>query len=1026
MKYDKIVHIGDIHIRLLKRHEEYNNVFNNLYKYIDGIDGNKLIVVAGDIVHGKLDINSELVYMIQRFFKSLSELGKTVVIPGNHDMNLKNKNRMDPLFPVIEALSNDNLIYLNETTYIDLDNVTISTTHVTDDITNTISPTTLKSDNHKVLIYHGMIQGSTTDIGHKLEGGVDLKYFEGYDFVLLGDIHKRQYFNKHTAYCGSLVQQNYGESHIGHGGIVWDLNTKESTNFDIENDTIMYTIKLTPKNKTELDIPELKDKRVKLRVLSDGLDVSELSDIEILLKNKYNIVNYLLDGNNTTAINSTNDFNVEEQKNITVQKQLITEYINENYEVSDKIVKSVIDLHTELFTSIQDKYVREFNTLTPIELKFSNMFSYGKNNTLDFTQLSNIVGIFAENASGKSSIMDILLYTCFDKSLKTSESGKVINNNKDTFKTEFTFKAGDILHKITRVGKRTKISVKVDVDFVKYVDNQEISLNGDKRASTNKVIKSVLGGFDEFVLSFLSPQKTNINFLEMTQSERKDVLSNFLDISFYDELHNTTKDKSRELKNVITHLEKTDFGTEISIIVDKIKELKNELVDATNKYDSVKEDLSEKIELLSDIKSKKKEVNHVTDDIDTLTSNLNKYEQHIESNSEKLVEAEHNQKDIQSKLDDIILLDDDKLEKLNSAIIENNDLKEIKRQLEQKLKHISDTEDSLSKHEYDSNCEYCVKNEFVISANKIVATKSDIEVELNKITEEYSEEKHNKFLELKEKYNHTLKQHSDLSGQLSRNTSDINTIINNSTKIKDKILNIKNSINKYNESKDNIEFNKSIDKEIEILNLEINDIKRKEKQANDDVVQIKGNIKSNSDKLKDIEEKYKEYKEMVVEYKTYDIYSKITHRNSIPLTIVEKSLPVIERRMNEILSQFVDFKIKINLESNNIKFSISYPNGDWDVDLVSGMERFMISIVFKVALLSISNLPKSNFMFIDEGFGVLDKKHFNVVVTLFEVFRRMFDFVLIVSHIEEMRDYVDDVIDIGKNNNYSHIFNING
>ena len=45
-----------------------------------------------------------------------------------------------------------------------------------------------------------------------------MSQMKGYDPVLLGDIHKRQFMNKAKtiAYCGSLVQQNHGEE-LGHG-----------------------------------------------------------------------------------------------------------------------------------------------------------------------------------------------------------------------------------------------------------------------------------------------------------------------------------------------------------------------------------------------------------------------------------------------------------------------------------------------------------------------------------------------------------------------------------------------------------------------------------------------------------------------------------------------------------------------------------------------------------------------------------------------------------------------------------------
>lgn len=85
-KVDKIFHIADVHIRNLKRHMEYELVFEKLYKEIENRKtDNSLIVVAGDVVHSKLELSPEVVDMTSRFFRRLSELCDTIVITGNHD-----------------------------------------------------------------------------------------------------------------------------------------------------------------------------------------------------------------------------------------------------------------------------------------------------------------------------------------------------------------------------------------------------------------------------------------------------------------------------------------------------------------------------------------------------------------------------------------------------------------------------------------------------------------------------------------------------------------------------------------------------------------------------------------------------------------------------------------------------------------------------------------------------------------------------------------------------------------------------
>ena len=48
-----ILHISDIHIRLTKRHDEYQEIFNKFYDIIDRTPKETAIVVAGDLFHSK-------------------------------------------------------------------------------------------------------------------------------------------------------------------------------------------------------------------------------------------------------------------------------------------------------------------------------------------------------------------------------------------------------------------------------------------------------------------------------------------------------------------------------------------------------------------------------------------------------------------------------------------------------------------------------------------------------------------------------------------------------------------------------------------------------------------------------------------------------------------------------------------------------------------------------------------------------------------------------------------------------------
>jgi len=134
-----VYHLSDIHIRNNQRHLEYNEVFERTYKKIRSMIGNNsissLIVVTGDIVHAKTEMSPESISVVYYFFKNLSEIASVILIPGNHDCNLSNRNRMDALSPIVNDIGQlANLYYLKNTGIYQYQNILFGVTSIFDNM----------------------------------------------------------------------------------------------------------------------------------------------------------------------------------------------------------------------------------------------------------------------------------------------------------------------------------------------------------------------------------------------------------------------------------------------------------------------------------------------------------------------------------------------------------------------------------------------------------------------------------------------------------------------------------------------------------------------------------------------------------------------------------------------------------------------------------------------------------------------------------------------------------------------------
>jgi DNA repair exonuclease SbcCD nuclease subunit len=250
-----VVHLADIHIRTFRMHDEYMTVFKKLISELTDllVEYKKeeiRIVIAGDLVHQKIVISNEQLMLGTWLLRKLEEIAPVVIIAGNHDLLENNKDRLDSISPMVQFLSDKNINYFKESKcYLD-DNIVWCVYSIFEGNSRPDIESARKEfgdDKTYIGLFHAPITNAKTDIGYEIEHGAQLEIFEGCDMVMLGDIHKRQFFNYKgipIAYPSSLIQQNFGENVSKHGFLLWDVESKTFTEYDIENIAPFYQFKI--------------------------------------------------------------------------------------------------------------------------------------------------------------------------------------------------------------------------------------------------------------------------------------------------------------------------------------------------------------------------------------------------------------------------------------------------------------------------------------------------------------------------------------------------------------------------------------------------------------------------------------------------------------------------------------------------------------------------------------------------------------------------------------------------------------
>lgn len=268
-----IIACGDLHIRNLRRQDEYQKQLTKFIEHCKEIvsqyeKDEVRIVITGDILHNKLDISGEAYILTSWFLRQLDKITKTIVIAGNHDMNMSNLSRLDSLSTIFSLCKFKQVFYLDkelgyESGCMIDENIVWCLYSSFDNFTTPNIDDYRQENPDKVFfgLFHGTLSSARTDVGYIAENGLEGSYFGDIDFCIMGHIHKRQCIKCNgipMVYCGSLIQQDHGENISGHGFIKINVEDLDYEEIDIPNDEHgFYTFEINSEEDIDNDIENI-------------------------------------------------------------------------------------------------------------------------------------------------------------------------------------------------------------------------------------------------------------------------------------------------------------------------------------------------------------------------------------------------------------------------------------------------------------------------------------------------------------------------------------------------------------------------------------------------------------------------------------------------------------------------------------------------------------------------------------------------------------------------------------------------
>ena len=1059
-KIKTIAHLADIHIRKLHRFVEYRDVFDRLYVKLREAKPD-LIYIGGDIVHGKLDTSPEEIRLLADFFLALADISPTLIIPGNHDCNLNNASREDVLSPVVDLVQqiNPNLLYWKKSGVYELGGCQfgfLSVFDITKDskpnVANLPKAKDIVGDN-KIAVFHGGVGRFEVDTGLWMsDDNVNANDFDGYDLVLLGDIHKRQFIddNKRIAYPGSLIQQNFAEA-PEHGFLLWDVEKRESEFIQVENDYGFKTVFIEDgevKSKMKF-VPRYGNLKIKHKNTS----VEKLRLIEMDLRKTYTELKSIsfekLDSIGNIMNESKTKISIEDIHNLKVQNNLIDKVArSENPAIDDKTLQRLFDINEFTNSTIGMKNDLPRNVDWKLKyIEFDNMFSYGKKNKIDFTKLNGVVGVVAPNHSGKSALIDIIAYTIFDTCSRTFKAIEVLNNKSKNFEVKLSLEVNGVDYIIHRTGKlKVRTSRKtgevrklcpVSVKFYVIENDEMIDLSGAARSNsqygsgTNEEIKTILGTFDDFILTSLSLQNNGQNFIDKKQAERKKILSQFMGIDLFDKLYEIAREDISSEKAYLKRIKEKNVFQQMGRIEQTLVDLNKNQNEIADKIKPIELNIGNFTSEIDDLKSKLKDIDDIKElDFDKLISDTNrdldKQKSILASENKYKDELRELYNQVHSKSKEI---NEDKLNKEYQEYLEQkSNLSDIGKEIERAEMAIDLLEKKiveLNKYHYNKDCDDCLRNGDHQIKDKELAVKDlgDASVSYQLLIEQQNSIVLDDTIEKsKQKYDgmvDDIKQITSDAYKTQAKVKEIELLIEQTQSVLKKITEDQ-SIFLDNEIAITHNYNLSqqigkLENQIKITTEILDDDKKNLKKIESNILIEETNQKNLGEEIKDLVEAEQKVSD-------YEIYLRLVNRDGIPQLIINDALPIIENEVNTVLDHMMaGFQLGITSEDKNINLYIKYDDQEWPLSLSSGMEKFVSSLALRVGLINVSNLPCPNFLVIDEGFGTLDTDNLSNMKGAFDYLKTRFDSVFIISHLDTIKDFMDHLLPVHVEKGYSKV-----
>ncbi|OGO16476.1 MAG: hypothetical protein A2Z14_19515 [Chloroflexi bacterium RBG_16_48_8] len=687
--------------------------------------------------------------------------------------------------------------------------------------------------------------------------------------------------------------------------------------------------------------------------------------------------------------------------------------------------------------------------MIPIELELTNFLAYRDPGPLRLDGI-RIACLAGPNGAGKSSLLDAITWALWGKA-RTNAPDDLIHQGQDNMSVSLTFAQGGARYRVIRKRKSGKRGESL-LEFQGW-DAETESWRGLSEATirgTQSRIDSLLRlDYETFVNSAFLVQGRADEFTTKTPNQRKQVLSNILGLSLWEQYETLAKDQANQTSSEIQRI---DGGlSEIDRELSQREKYQAELVDAELKAEKIFARLAEAEKQWTAIEHTHSLLSALHHQMDDLRRRIRRTETDLSDAEQEriLAEAQSDKAAIQSTLEEF----NHALRKLEPLQKRQKEVADDIAGLAKQAAHLKGINEALIpetepiKHRIltleaatEPLCPTC--GQPLTDQHRSQLLK-ELSAEIEQRREKFrfnrnSIQEHESRIAVLQDEASTLEHALSEQPNLQKRVMELQAALSRAEEAAERILNLSQRIKRWSEDLiQDREKSGELERQAEGLatvleeaSITKEDIERMrlEKRMADERV---GGARQQLAVLSSLEElRQKRLAERMTHVENLGLFEDLRNafsKRGVPAMIIETVVPELERSANELLGRMTEGRMAVRIETQReiksgelreaLDIIISDELGTRPYDLYSGGENFRINFAIRIALsrlLARRAGAQLRSLYIDEGFGTQDAVGREQLVAAINSIQEDFDLILVITHIDEMKEAFPARIEVRK------------